>query len=694
MNIGLKIADNPDAGASLGLADILAKGIFGDPEGQMKARALASEVGQRMAARDKLLADTGLVNIKSREEQALADAQDAAAAHPDALVASVPSPAQPIPVEAPRANAPGNTGYGPQPGIVSPEAQATYDSGVRMHDAQVATLKNLWPVIVRSGNSTQVIEALGKGEGLGALSGGLVPGAKVDPDTQRVAGGLYTGTAPSETTVWSPGDTAGVDAAARKDIAVAAAKPKEPNVKEFAGQPYIINADGSLAKAPGFTPQPTYRDVNGGVITLGQGPDGRPIATPVQGAEPQPKAPERQMIGDVLHERQPDGSWRPVQGPAAPLAKAPERQVVDGVVYERDPLSGKWAPATGIAPPAPKGAFGDSESGTEKNIVEAITARLRDPNYTPTPDEAQRFAIAHTSLYGPKDTVTYDDKGNPRVATVWPDVPGYVHTPEDVFSRAHMPPPPPGRQRPTDPQAAAPPPVSSPAPSGPPLAGPTAQTAPAPAPTPQGPPAPPAAAPAGPTTRPVGPRVVVTSLGEPVPPPPSEDENKARQFAPQLAQSSADLDKLKPEDLPSSWGFNRVMRPGDTLTDELLRNYTTAPSTKKFGQAATQYMTSHLYRVSGAQISEPEFNRGMQAFIPQPGDDQPELDRKTRARHAFIRTIIDIGYSKDPNARQRAIDAVKAGGLDIDADPGAPAPANPKPGAPRRQTYDAQGNLR
>ena len=35
----------------------------------MKARALASEVGVRMASRDKLLADTGLIGAKTKTEQ-------------------------------------------------------------------------------------------------------------------------------------------------------------------------------------------------------------------------------------------------------------------------------------------------------------------------------------------------------------------------------------------------------------------------------------------------------------------------------------------------------------------------------------------------------------------------------------------------------------------------------------------------
>jgi hypothetical protein len=238
-----------------------------------------------------------------------------------------------------------------------------------MHDAQVATLKAAWPVIVRSGNATQIIEALGKGEGLGALSGGLVPGSKPDPNVQRVAGGLYTGSAPTTSTVWSPGDTAGQQAEAGREIAVQNAKPKEPNIKEFGGQPYLINPDGSLATPQGFTPKPNFRDLNGGIVALG--PDG---ATPVRGAEPQPKAPER--------------------------------QVVDGVVYERQP-NGQWTPAQGIAPPAPKtgGPFADSNSveGVSYRTV-LDTANKVEKNAIISSEEARAYEATYNQLYGPKWT--------------------------------------------------------------------------------------------------------------------------------------------------------------------------------------------------------------------------------------------------------------------------------------------------
>ena len=135
-------------------------------------------------------------------------------------------------------------------------------------------------------NPAQLIEGVGKGEGLSALSGGLVPGSTPDANTQRVAGGLYTGTAPTTSTVWSPGDTAGVDASAREKILQDRAKPPEP--KMFGDMPYLINPDGSIRPAQGFVPKPDYRDLNGGIVQLG--PNG---ATPVPGAAPMPKAPER-----------------------------------------------------------------------------------------------------------------------------------------------------------------------------------------------------------------------------------------------------------------------------------------------------------------------------------------------------------------------------------------------------------------
>ena len=558
----------------------------------MRARALASEVGLRMASRDKAIADTGLVTIKTKEEQALADAQDAAArAGPAALNAAVPMP---VPVEAPRPSLDAG-GYGPQPGVVSPEAQ-------RMHDAQIDTNTALWPLIVRSGaNPTQLIEGVGKGEGLSALSGGLVPGAKPDPNVQRVAGGLYTGTAPSTSTVWSPGDTAGVDAEARGKILQDHAKPPEP--KMFGDMPYLINPDGSIRPAQGFVPKPDYRDLNGGIVQLG--PNG---ATPVPGAAPQPKLPERQMIGDVLHERQPDGSWRPVSGQAPVAAKAPERQVVDGVVYERDPLSGKWSPAQGIAPPAPgePGAFAGQNGldGVAAKVVSNTNVRMRDQNYKPALQEASDYAIGYNHLYQqPKQSFEKGPDGGINLVTTMPEPPAGVLTPADVYSRAGI-----KVGQPAGP--ATPPPL---------VAGPPSSQAPPPAPPVQSPPASsvaaPVAAPAVPASVPTGnpidnsatnlvpgANVRVQKIMDGSGKQPTADEAKSRLFLARALLGTVYLDKMKPSDIPgpiTNW-FASADSPGVL---NAIANANLNPDDRNFIIAKTAFGTAQL---------RDEFGRGDQ----------------------------------------------------------------------------------
>ena len=638
----------------------------------MRAKALASEVGLRMASRDKAIADTGLVTIKTREEQALADAQDAAArAGPAALNAAVPMP---VPVEAPRPSLDAG-GYGPQPGVVSPEAQ-------RMHDAQVQQNTALWPLIVRSGaNPAQLIEGVGKGEGLSALSGGLVPGSTPDANTQRVAGGLYTGTSPTTSTVWSPGDTAGVDADARGKILQDRAKPPEP--KMFGDMPYLINPDGSIRPAQGFVPKPDYRDLNGGIVQLG--PNG---ATPVPGAAPQPKLPERQMIGDVLHERQPDGSWRPVTGPAAPQAKAPERQVMDGVVYERDPVSGKWSPATGIAPPAPgePGAFAGQNSldGVASKIVSNTSVRMQDNTYKPTLQEATDYATGYNHLYQqPKQSFEKDGQGNTVLVTTMPEPPAGVLTPAQVYARV------PGFKA-SAPSAAPPPP---------PLAGPSSSQAPPPAPPVQSPPASPVAAPVAapaapasvPTGNPIdnsatnlapGANVRVQKILSGSGKPPTAEEQKSRLFFTRALLGTVYLDKMKNTDVPdalTNWfagqDSNGVLNAiGNASLDSNTRNFITAK---------TAFGTAQLRDESGAAINSGEFVTSDKTYIPQPGDGPDQLAQKRELRHAYTLGMLQNAYSGDPQGLSQALEQSKAMGVDLTPHPeDLPVPASSRNAKP------------
>jgi hypothetical protein len=648
--IGLRVQDSADGGSSLSLADTLAKGIFGDPEGQMKARALAAQVAAHQAYATKLGADTGLVNVKTREEQALADAQDAAANSPDALLAAIPSPARPIPVETSRANAPGTTGYGPQPGIVTPDAQATYDAAVRMHDAQAETLRKLWPVIVRTGNATQVIEALGKGEGLAGLSGGLVPGAKVDPNVQRVAGGLYTGSAPTTSTVWSPGDVAGVDAEARGKILEERGKPKTP----------------------------ILRDINGGLVSVD--PTGA-VATPVQGAEPQPKAPERQVIDGAVYERDPaTGKWSPAPGIAA-LPKAPERQVVDGVVYERGP-DGKWAPAAGIASPPPKiinvgknetpmiqnpdgslspapgvptkpdtGPYGDisSVSGVDNQIVNTVANKLAN-NQPITPDEARSYDQSWNNLFGAKTEIQIIN-GVKTPVTIQPSVPTRFPSPDQAYTKAGVAPPPPPVQSSAPPVQSGGPPVQS----------------------------------GGPPVQNAGPVVVGTPLEKPVPKPLTAEQEKARTYLVMGSDANDILTKLDPKTVPSGLDIWLAQTGGAPGPVSSVVGSLASDQAKQYAGAASAFIEAYARPATGATISPKDYQNFYSAMIPLPTDPQSEIDRKTRIRANLVKVWESGGFPDDASRDAWLADQVRSSK--------STPPKSDDTSKPKRRVYDANGNL-
>ena len=590
----------------------------------MRAKALASEVGQRMAARDKLLADTGLVTIKTKEEQALADAQDAAArAGPAALNAAVPMP---IPVEAPRADAPGTTGYGPQQGIVSPEAQ-------KMRDAQIATNNALWPLIVRSGaNPTQLIEGVGKGEGLSALSGGLVPGSRPDPNVQRVAGGLYTGTAPTTSTVWSPNDTAGVDASAREKILQDRAKPPEP--KMFGDMPYLINPDGSIRPAQGFVPTPKSperaTDPQGNIIerdpTTG-------VWAPAKGVNPaDPTPPKITMIGDNPYLESADGTLTPAKGytPQPKIINVSEKEtpttMVDGKL--------KTIPTDIPPPPAPPPFQGKTDKADALNRIEAIRQKLARGE-TLNRDQAGLYETDLNLAYGPTNEKIIDPATGKTINNqIQPKIPDNIPSVNDVRASAGLPllPPPPPEPR---------------------------QNA------------------RGPT----------------------QDEGQMQRYTPQLVASTQKLDTLKPEQIPNTLiqQITGVRGNDPTFLQSVLASTNfVSPQQRNFAQAVAEYNQSLLYMLSGKAITSDEYKRALTSYIPQPNDDANLLATKADARHAIIATAVRLGWANDPDTGKIVRDNIKAGGIDLDKyDLTIPRLAPSSDGsAPRRQTYDAQGNLR
>lgn len=613
----MKVQDS-DLGGSLSLADTLAKGVFGDPEAQMKARLAAAQVQAHQAYATKLGADTGLVNVKTREEQALADAQDAAAAHPDALIAAVPSPAAPIPVEAPRVNAPGTTGYGPQPGIVAPDAQATYDTGVKMHDAQVATLKSLWPAIVRSGNATQVIEALGKGEGLAALSGGLVPGAKPDPNVQRVAGGLYTGAAPSTGTVWSPGDTAGQQAEAGKDIAVKGAESQLPVIKEDAGG--FVRIDPKTG-----------------------------VATPIVGAAPKPlggtdKGLRDQYYAELKAKKDQGQELTPTEQAALTAIEQDRLKDTTVALDPEKPIARMKPDGSGVEvvpgqPAAPTlSPFGKGDEATQKNFISTITQKFSNPDIPITAEEAQNYAQAWAGQYGTKTQVVEDNQGVKHYVPVTPETPAGLPKPADVYARAGIK-------------------------IAPPAAAPSAQP-----PGPLGPNSAPAPAPAS------KPNDVVFPDS---PPKLTPEAGKVQSQASAAALAEKYIAPMKPADIPNALEAKWAVDNSTGLTQSMINAYAVSPATKNWAVNAMAFTNAVNRHDSGAAITPDEWNEARKLYIPMPNDDPSTLALKREYRINKVKGMAREGYANDPAGLQKFsadLDATAA----PSADPNKPANVPPE----------------
>ena len=184
--IGLRVQDSP-LGGNLSLADTLAKSIFGDPESEMNARVKASQVGAHEAYRSKQLADAGLVDVKTAEEQARRGRTAArraagrrgcggrgADAHPGRSLA--------------RRRA-GDDGLWPAAGDRQPRRSGSITT-------------RWWRASARSGrfyvrgNPNQVAEGVDKDYGGAIFAGATTNPAIVNPDSLRLASTLYTGSAP------------------------------------------------------------------------------------------------------------------------------------------------------------------------------------------------------------------------------------------------------------------------------------------------------------------------------------------------------------------------------------------------------------------------------------------------------------------------------------------------------------------
>ena len=614
--IGLKIADDPNTAGSLSLADTLAKATFGDPEGQMKARALASEVGVRMASRDKLLADTGLVSAKTKTEQ------DAEAARLNAgpLV--------------------GAAGASAVPAIVDPNDAHE----VAVHNALVARERALGPVLVLGDNPNATAEGINKNYGGTILSAAAANPASVSGDSLRIAGGLMTGSAPTTSTVWSAGDTSGVDAAARQKILEEAApKPFQPKDVTYRGQPGIVRLDASGnpvytgAAGTETTPEkPDVHDYRGqpGVVTLDA--NGNPMFKPAQGTAPTPEKPNIVTVKDKPYviTATPDGRTigTPVDGISAPVelkqqgdgyvaidtatntatpvtGAAPQPKIINVGKNEtpttRQPDGSLKTVPTDIPPPPPEPTYqGKTAKDDALNRIVAVQQKLANKQPI-TPQEAALYETDYNLAYGATHEKIIDPATGKTIDNmVTPSIPANTPSVNDVRGAA----------------------------------------------------------------------------GQPLlPPPPPEPKQNARaasleqaqlqQYTPQLVTSTDKLDKITPQQVPNTF-IQQItgIRGNDPsfIQSVLASTNFVNPQQRAFAQSVAEYNQSLLYMLSGKAITSDEYKRALTSYIPQPNDDANLLAAKADARHAIIASAVRIGWANDPDTGKIVKDNIKRGGIDLD----------------------------
>ena len=630
-NISLQVAQDPNTAASLSLADTLAKATFGDPEAQMKAKALGAEVGVRMASRDKLLADTGLVSAKTKSEQ---DAEDAILnAGPAIGAAGAAAVPLPVPVEASRPN--DSTGYGPQPGIVSPHDLA-------VHDALVARERAIGPLLAR-GTPDQVAKGVNENYGGTILSAAAANPAIVSGDSLRIAGGLSTGSAPTTSTVWSAGDTSGVDAAAREKIAVEAApKAFQPKDVTYRGQPGIVRLDANgnpvYTGAAGTQTTPEKPDVHDwrgqpGVVTVDA--QGKPLFTPAQGTAPTPEKPNILTIKDKPYviTTTPDGRTigTAVDGISAPVELKQQGDgyvAIDTATNTATPVTGaepqpkiinvsrdstpttmvggtlKTVP-TDIPPPAPPPLYqGKTDKADALNRIDAIRQKLAR-GQTLSPDEAGIYETDYKLNYGTtNEKITDPATGKTLNTRISPDIPASTPSIDDVRKAAGLPP-----------------------------------------------------------------------LPEPPPEPkqnvkaPSQEQAQLQQYTPQLVTSTGKLDKVTPQQVPSVLMQQILGVNGNDpsfVQQAIASTSFVSPQQRDFAQSVAEYNQSLLYMLSGKAITSDEYKRAMRSYIPQPGDDANQLASKADARHSIIASAVRLGWGNDPDTANIVKSNIKANGIDLD----------------------------
>lgn len=122
--------------------------------------------------------------------------------------------------------------------------------------------------------------------------------------------------------------------------------------------------------------------------------------------------------------------------------------------------------------------------------------------------------------------------------------------------------------------------------------------------------------------------------GEPLREKPSETEQKGATLANSVAAANTLATELEDKGYkPSVW---------DKGMDKLplgLGNYLTSGDYQKYRQTVREFASAWLYGVSGAQITETEWENANQTFFPQPNEDKGAVELKRQRRAALVEEL-------------------------------------------------------
>ena len=110
-------------------------------------------------------------------------------------------------------------------------------------------------------------------------------------------------------------------------------------------------------------------------------------------------------------------------------------------------------------------------------------------------------------------------------------------------------------------------------------------------------------------------------------PKPSETEQKGATLANSVAAANTLATELEEKGYkPSVWEKGLDKLPLG------LGNYVTSSDYQKYRQAVKEFASAWLYGVSGAQITDEEWENANQTFFPQPNEDKGAVELKRQRR--------------------------------------------------------------